>query len=57
PIEWNWLPDEFGPNDNAKLLHYTLGAPSFEEFKNTDMADVWHKEYAQTIHCDQHNPR
>jgi hypothetical protein len=25
PIEWNWLPDEFGVNPEAKLLHYTLG--------------------------------
>jgi hypothetical protein len=29
PIEWNWLPDEFGANTNAKLLHYTLGTPCF----------------------------
>ncbi|NBP57879.1 glycosyltransferase [bacterium] len=26
PIEWNWLPDEFGENTRAKLLHYTLGS-------------------------------
>ena len=25
PKEWNWLPDEYGPNTDAKLLHYTLG--------------------------------
>jgi lipopolysaccharide biosynthesis glycosyltransferase len=53
PKEWNWLPDEFGPNQQAKLLHYTLGAPSFNEFKNTDMAEDWHKEQSLTIHCEQ----
>lgn len=53
PIEWNWLPDEFGPNTDAKLLHYTLGAPSFNEFKNTDMADDWHNERDLTSYCEQ----
>lgn len=53
PIEWNWLPDELGPNPNAKLLHYTLGAPSFNEFKDTEMAQDWHNEYNLTMHCEQ----
>jgi lipopolysaccharide biosynthesis glycosyltransferase len=53
PIEWNWLPDEFGPNYDAKLLHYTLGAPCFEEFKNTPMAQEWHCERVLTDHCQQ----
>lgn len=44
PIEWNWLPDEFGPNENAKLLHFTLGAPCFHEFASAPMANEWHKE-------------
>ncbi len=53
PIEWNWLPDEFGPNENAKLLHYTLGAPCFYEFIDTPMNEVWHKERELTNHCQQ----
>jgi lipopolysaccharide biosynthesis glycosyltransferase len=53
PIEWNWLPDEFGPNEDAKLLHYTLGAPCFDEFKDTTMAQEWHYEHALTDHCQQ----
>lgn len=53
PIEWNWLPDELGPNYSAKLLHYTLGAPCFKEFVNTEMADDWHKEHALTLYCEQ----
>jgi len=44
PIEWNWLADEFGSNKAAKLIHYTLGTPCFEEFKNTPMSEVWHNE-------------
>lgn len=44
PIEWNWLPDEFGENDNAKLLHFTLGLPSFYEYADSPMACEWHRE-------------
>ena len=55
PPEWNWLPDEYGPNDNAKLLHYTLGTPSFHEFANTPMADEWHRERIFTEYCQQRN--
>jgi lipopolysaccharide biosynthesis glycosyltransferase len=53
PPEWNWLPDEYGPNENAKLLHYTLGTPSFHEFANTPMADEWHRERIFTEYCQQ----
>jgi len=54
PIEWNWLPDEFGANSNAKLLHYTLGTPSFHEFATTPMGDEWHRERIYTEYCQQH---
>jgi len=53
PIEWNWLPDEFGENTHAKLLHYTLGAPCFDEFHNTEMAQDWHDESSLTTYCLQ----
>lgn len=54
PIEWNWLPDEFGENKNAKLLHYTLGTPCFYDFATTPMADEWHKERIYTEHSTQY---
>jgi lipopolysaccharide biosynthesis glycosyltransferase len=44
PIEWNWLVDEYGDNHDAKLIHYTLGTPCFEEFTNTPMSECWHSE-------------
>jgi len=53
PIEWNWLPDEFGENTYAKLLHYTLGAPCFDEFHDTEMAQDWHDESSLTTYCLQ----
>ena len=53
PIEWNWLPDEFGANPEAKLLHYTLGTPCFEEFHDTPQGEEWHRERALTDYCLQ----
>jgi lipopolysaccharide biosynthesis glycosyltransferase len=55
PIEWNWLPDEFGPNLDAKLLHYTLGTPCFHEFATTSMADEWHRERIYVDYSLQRN--
>jgi len=53
PIEWNWLPDEFGENLNAKLLHYTLGTPSFIESSTVAMSQEWHRERILMNHSDQ----
>lgn len=54
PIEWNWLPDEFGENNNAKLIHYTLGTPCFKEYEATPMANLWFSEHTLTNHCLQY---
>jgi lipopolysaccharide biosynthesis glycosyltransferase len=53
PPEWNWLPDEYGANLNAKLLHYTLGAPCFHEFATTPQGDEWHREHMLADYCLQ----
>ena len=50
PVEWNWLPDEFGANPGAKLLHYTLGTPCFDEFSKGSQTDLWHQELQLTTH-------
>jgi lipopolysaccharide biosynthesis glycosyltransferase len=53
PIEWNWLPDEFGANSDAKLLHFTLGTPCFHEYADVPMASEWHRERMLTDYSDQ----
>jgi lipopolysaccharide biosynthesis glycosyltransferase len=53
PAEWNWLPDEYGVNPDAKLLHYTLGTPCFHEFADTPQATEWHRERILTEYCQQ----
>jgi len=55
PPEWNWLPDEYGPNPAAKLLHYTLGTPCFHEFADTPQGSEWHRERILTGVLDK-NP-
>jgi lipopolysaccharide biosynthesis glycosyltransferase len=57
PAEWNWLPDEYGPNINADLLHYTLGAPCFHDFATTPMADEWHRERMLADYCLQRDSK
>lgn len=54
PIEWNWLPDEFGANNDAKLVHYTLGTPCFHDFATTPMADEWHRERIYVEYSQQY---
>jgi lipopolysaccharide biosynthesis glycosyltransferase len=55
PPEWNWLPDEYGKNPDAKLLHYTLGTPCFHEFADTPQGSEWHRERILTEYCQQHD--
>lgn len=55
PKEWNWLDIEYEPNDDAKLVHYTLGTPSFHEFATSPMGSEWHRERILTDYCLQHD--
>jgi lipopolysaccharide biosynthesis glycosyltransferase len=49
PKEWNWLAIEYPINNSAKIIHYTLGTPCFKDYKNTDMADIWHKTQEKVL--------
>lgn len=41
PNEWNWLADEYGPNEQAKILHWTAGIPGFYQYRNAPHAQEW----------------
>ena len=30
---------------NAKIIHYTLGAPCFRQYRNSPMSQYWHNAY------------
>jgi hypothetical protein len=51
--EWNWLADEYGPNDNAKIVHWTAGIPGFPHYKDAPMSEVWRAEHARANHATE----
>jgi hypothetical protein len=51
PKEWNWLCDEYGANEEAKLLHWTAGIPGFQYYKDAPMADRWFQANARANHA------
>ena len=44
PLEWNWLVGEYKHNPDAKIVHYTIGGPYFEEYRRCDYAEEWFEE-------------
>ncbi len=45
PLEYNWLVSEYVKTENPKILHYTLGCPNFEAYKDCDYAQEWFDEF------------
>lgn len=45
PLEWNWLVGEYDYRPDAKIVHYTLGGPYFEEYRDCGYADEWRAEF------------
>jgi lipopolysaccharide biosynthesis glycosyltransferase len=41
PREWNWLATEYEDNPQAKIVHYTLGTPCFQDYRAAAMAGHW----------------
>ena len=41
PKDWNWLADEYGPNEQAKILHWTCGIPGFYQYKDAAHSQEW----------------
>jgi hypothetical protein len=45
PLEWNWLVGEYPYNAAAKIAHFTLGGPYFDEYRDCDYASEWFAEF------------
>jgi lipopolysaccharide biosynthesis glycosyltransferase len=45
PLTWNWLAMEYPGNDNAQIVHYTIGTPCFGAYQNCDMSEYWWLSY------------
>jgi hypothetical protein len=46
PYAWNHLTMEYPPNEQAKLLHFTVGIPAFPGYEQQEGADEWRAELA-----------
>ncbi len=52
PVEWNWLVDEYGADEGAKLLHWTAGIPAFPYYAFAPMADEWARAALDAAHVE-----
>jgi hypothetical protein len=50
PLEWNWLVGEYPYRPDAKIVHYTLGGPYFNDYRSCDFADEWFAEFESMRH-------
>lgn len=53
PLRWNLLADVNEPIDDPGLVHYTIGGPYFEEYRDCDYAAEWWAAHEAMAHCDQ----
>ena len=55
-IRWNWLVGDYkNPPTDVKNIHWTIGGPYFEEYKDADFADEWFDENKKMQYCLQRN--
>lgn len=53
-VRWNWLVGEYDdPPADVKNVHWTIGGPYFEEYKNADFAEEWFIEKEKMSNCLQ----
>ena len=53
-IRWNWLVGEYDqPPPDVKNVHWTVGGPYFDEYKDTDFANEWFAESEKMKYCMQ----
>lgn len=50
PIDYNHLVDEYPPNSQAKIVHYTRGGPWFNDFYGVEFTDEWVQAMLKTVH-------
>jgi len=54
PLCWNWLVGEYEVSSTIpKNIHWTVGGPYFNEYKNVDYSREWNEEFGNMIYCKQ----
>jgi hypothetical protein len=49
PLEWNHLVGEYDPRPDAKIIHFTNGAPCFPGYEQCEYAGEWWREYLSMV--------
>lgn len=53
-VRWNWLVGEYDkPPEDVKNVHWTVGGPYFNEYRNADFSDEWRDEHQKMNYCMQ----
>ncbi|MEK9969469.1 MAG: hypothetical protein VW600_10055 [Ferrovibrio sp.] len=53
PHRWNHLADYDPFEKDVSIVHYTIGGPFYEDFKDCSYAAEWFAEREMLNHCDQ----
>jgi hypothetical protein len=53
PHRWNHLVDYDAPDSDVSNVHFTLGGPYFNEFRDCEYADAWRRERDAMLRVDQ----
>lgn len=53
PKEWNHLVGYNEENPNASLIHYTIGGPYFDEYKDCEYSKEWFAERDDMLYAKQ----
>jgi lipopolysaccharide biosynthesis glycosyltransferase len=56
PRRWNHLVGYHPPSRDVALVHYTLGGPYFDEYRNCEYAEEWRRERDRLLACAQREP-
>ena len=56
PLEWNWLVGEYTRNPDAKIVHFTIGGPYFDEYRSCDYAEEWLEENRRMNYAENRVP-
>ena len=51
PLEWNWLVGEYERSATAKIVHYTLGGPYFDDYRDCEYSAEWFAELESMRHA------
>jgi hypothetical protein len=57
-VRWNWLVGEYQqPPADVKNVHWTIGGPYFDEYRDSDFASEWFAESERANFCLQRKVR